>query len=156
MDLQYIDNAILLNYKCCRMRGLEVENCLNNIDTYYKDIEEYKIDINNTIEHIISKNERLVFAIVAEKAGVTRFVVRQYPELRNYILQRMVYYKEINIINKKIDRAVNSLLKANKSITFISIINKCKFNSDAVYQNQYIKDRIRTLLIENNHRKITI
>jgi hypothetical protein len=138
------------------MRGLEVENCLNNINTYYKDIEEYKIDINNTIEHIISNNERLVFAIVAEKAGVTRFVVRQYPELRNYILQKMVYYKELNLINKKIDRAVNSLLKSNKSITFISIVNKCNFNSDDVYQNQYIKNKIRTLLIQNNQKKITI
>jgi hypothetical protein len=133
-----------------------MENCLNITDIYYKDIEEYKIDINNAIEYMISKNERLVFAIVAEKSGITRFVVRQYPELRNYILQRMIYYKEIQAINKKINRAVNSLLKSNKSITFISIINKCRFSSDAIYQNEYIKSKIRSLLIENNHKKITI
>lgn len=132
-----------------------MENCLNIIDTGYKDIEDYKIDVNNTIKYMISKNERLVFAIVAEKSGVTRFVVRQYPELRNYILQRMVYYKEIQVINKKIDRAVNSLLKSNKSLTFISIINKCRFSSDAIYQNQYIKSKIRSVLIENRTSKIT-
>lgn len=129
-----------------------MENCLNNIDTYYKGVEEYKIDIDNTIEHIISKNERLVFAIVAEKAGVTRFVVRQYPELRDYILNRMVYYKEIQVIDKKINRAFNNLLKSNKSITFISIINKCRFSADIVYQNQYIKNKIRNILIENKNK----
>lgn len=128
-----------------------MENCLNNTDTYYKNIEQYKIDINNTIEYIISKKDRLVFAIVAEKAGVTRFVIRQYPELRNYILEKMVYYKEINLINKKIERAVNNLLKSNQRLTFISIISKCKFSSDAIYQNEYIKNRIRKILIENNN-----
>lgn len=133
-----------------------MENCLNTTDIYYKDIDEYKIDINNTIEYMISRNERLVFAVVAEKSGVSRFVVRQYPELRNYMLQRMIYYKEIQVINKKINRAVNSLLKSNKSLTFISIISKCRFSSDAIYQNQYIKDKIRSLLIENSHKKITI
>ena len=132
-----------------------MENCFNNTDSYYKDIEEYKVDINNTIQHIISKKERLVFAIAAEKAGVTRLVIRQYPELRNYILQKMVYYKEIYVINKKIDRAVDNLLKTNKSLTFISIISKCRFSSNAIYQNQYIKDKIRSVLIENNQNKTT-
>lgn len=131
-----------------------MENCLDVTDIYYKDIEEYKIDVDNTIEYMISRNERLVFAIVAEKSGVSRFVVRQYPELRNYLLQRMIYYKEIQVINKKINRAVNSLLKSNKSLTFISIINKCRFSSDAIYQNKYIKTKIRSLLIENKQTKI--
>ncbi len=123
-----------------------MENCLNTAEIYYKDLEEYKVDINNTIEHMISTNERLVFALVAEKAGVTNFVVRKYPELRNYILQQLVYYREIKVINQKIDRAVNNLVKANKSITFLAIVNKCKFSSDMIYQNQYIKERIRRVL----------
>lgn len=123
-----------------------MENCLNTAEIYYKDLEEYKIDINNTIEHMISINERLVFALVAEKAGVTNFVVRKYPELRNYILQQLVYYREIKVINQKIDKAVNSLVKANKTITFLAIVNKCKFSSDMIYQNQYIKERIRRVL----------
>jgi hypothetical protein len=123
-----------------------MENCLNTAEIYYKDLEEYKVDINNTIEHMISTNERLVFALVAEKAGVTNFVVRKYPELRNYILQQLVYYKEIKVINQKIDKAVNSLVKSNKTVTFLAIINKCKFSSDMIYQNQYIKERIRRVL----------
>jgi hypothetical protein len=123
-----------------------MENCLNTAEIYYKDLEEYKVDINNTIEHMISTNERLVFALVAEKAGVTNFVVRKYPELRNYILQQLVYYKEIKVINQKIDKAVNSLVKSNKTVTFLAIVNKCKFSSDMIYQNQYIKERIRKVL----------
>jgi hypothetical protein len=123
-----------------------MENCLNTAEIYYKDLEEYKIDINNTIEHMISTNERLVFALVAEKAGVTNSVVRKYPELRNYILQQLVYYREIKVINQKIDKAVNSLVKAKKTITFLGIVNKCKFSSDMIYQNQYIKERIRRVL----------
>jgi hypothetical protein len=123
-----------------------MENCLNTAEIYYKDLEEYKVDINNTIEHMIFTNERLVFALVAEKAGVTNFVVRKYPELRNYILQQLVYYKEIKVINQKIDKAVTSLVKAKKTITFLAIVNKCKFSSDMIYQNQYIKERIRRVL----------
>lgn len=126
-----------------------MESCLNITKVSYKDIEEYKIDINNVIKGMISKKERLVFAVVAEKSGITRFVIRQYPELRNYILQKMVYYKEQNVINQKIDRAVKSLLKCNKSVTFISIVNKCNFSSDIIYQNQYIKNKIISVLTDN-------
>lgn len=123
-----------------------MENCLNTSVLYYKDLEEYKVDINNTIEHMISTNERLVFALVAEKAGVTNFVVRKYPELRNYILQQLVHYKEVQVINHKIERAASALAKTNKTITFLAIVNKCKFSSNMVYQNQYIKDKIRQVI----------
>jgi hypothetical protein len=123
-----------------------VENCLSVPGVHYKDVDKYKIDINNVIESMISNNERLVFAVVAEKAGVTRFVVRLYPELRNYVLQRMVYYKEVQVINEKVDRALNSLLKSNKRVTFMSIVTRCKFSSDMIYRNQYIKDKIRSEL----------
>ncbi len=123
-----------------------MESCLNTTEIYYKHLEEYKVDINNTIEAMITANERLVFALVAEKSGVTNFVVRKYPELRNYILQQLVYYKELQVINQKIDRAVNSLVKANKTLTFVAIVNKCKFSSEMIYQNQYIKDKIRSVL----------
>jgi hypothetical protein len=131
------------------MRGLTVENCLDVVDIGYKDVEEYKADVDRTIERMISRNERLVFAVVAEKAGVTRFTVRQYPELRNYILHRMVYYKEIGVINQKVSKAVESLQKTNRRLTFISIINKCKFNLELVNNNQYLKDKIRSVLAEN-------
>lgn len=131
-----------------------METCLNTTDIYYKDVEEYKFDIESIIKEMILKNERLVFAVVAEKSGITRFVIRQYPELRNFILEKMVYYKEIQVFNKKINRAVDSLIRSNKSITFMSIVNKCKFNSDIIYQNQYIRTKIRDILMENKiHKK---
>ena len=131
-----------------------MENCLSTTKTFYKDIEEYKNDINNVIQNMIYNKERLVFAIVAEKSGITRFVIRQYPELRNYILHKMVYYKEIHVINQKIDRAVASLLRSNKSITFIAIVNKCKFDSDIIYRNQYIKNKIRSVIANNTQANI--
>lgn len=132
------------------MRGLKVESYLNTKDIYYKDVEEHKSDINNTIEDMISKNERVVFSVVAERAGIDPFVIRKYPELRTYILQRIKYYKEIKVINNKIDRAVNSLICSNKRVTFMAVIKKCNFKLDTIYQNQYIKDRIIKVIAENN------
>ncbi|MBC2580803.1 hypothetical protein [Clostridium sp. DJ247] len=132
-----------------------MENYLNVTDLYYKDVEEYKIDINTTLSCMSSTSERLIFAVVAEKSGITRFVIRKYPELRNYILEKIIYYKEIQVINKKINRAVNNLLKANKSLTFISIINKCRLSSDIIYGNEYVKEKVRSVLVENKHNITT-
>lgn len=129
-----------------------MENALNNTGLFYKGIEEYENDIDNVIEAMIHKNERIVFALVAEKAGVTNFVVRKYPELRNYILSQIKHYKEIQVINQKIDRASESLIKQGKALTFMSIINKCKFPSDVAYQNPYIKDKIRSVLADNKSK----
>lgn len=127
-----------------------MENCLNNTEVYYKPIKEYVADIDKVIEFRISKNKGLVFAAVAESAGITVFVIREYPELRNYVLKRMLYYKEIQVINEKIDRAINSLLKSNQRITFTLIAKRCKFGSHIIHENQYIKDRIRSVMITAN------
>lgn len=127
-----------------------MENCLNTEGIYYKDLDEYKIDINRTIEKMISKNERLIFASVAEKVGITPFTISRYPELRTYILKKMSYYKELQVINQKIDRAVDSLLRSKQSLTFVSIANRCKFDSDMIYRNQYVKDKIRSVLAARN------
>jgi hypothetical protein len=127
-----------------------MENCLNSEVTRYKDLEEYKSDVNNIIENMISQKERLVFALVCEKADINPLTIRRYPELRSYILERMVYYKELHVINSKIDKVVNNLIKANKRITFLEIVNRCKFSSEMIYRNQYIKDRIRSVIALSN------
>jgi len=127
-----------------------VEICYNTTEVQYKTLDEYKVNVNNVLEAMICNNECLIFAVIAERSGITRFVIRRYPQLRNYILERMVYYKEIKLIDEKINRAVSNLLKSNKKITFMSIINKCKFNSDYVYQNPLIKEKIRKALAENS------
>lgn len=119
----------------------------------FKNAEEYKINIDNTLKNMISKNERIYFAIIAERSGVTRFVIRQYPELRNCILEKMAYYKEIQIIDKKISRSLRNLLKNNKTVTFMSLINKCKFTAETVYHNEYIKQKIRSVIIDNVKKK---
>jgi hypothetical protein len=129
-----------------------VDNNVKNTEKCYKDIKEYEVDIVNVIKNMILKNERLVFAIIAERAGITRFVIREYPELRNYILNEMAFRKELKEIDKKIERAVAGLQKSKKSITFMSIASKCKFDGETIYQNQYIKDKIREILIDNKRK----
>ena len=131
-----------------------MESCLNSIEIYYKDIEEYKIDIDNVINHMLCKNETIGICCYCRKSRYNLLCNKTIScELRNCILRKMEYYKEIQIINRKIDRAVNSLIKSNKSLTFISIINKCRFASDVVYQNKYIKDKIRSVLAENKQNR---
>jgi hypothetical protein len=128
-----------------------MENHRINEAMQYKSVDEYKTDILMIIEDIIIKNRRLVFATVAEKADITNVVIRQNPELRNYILEKIKYYKETQLIHHKIDRAVASLLKRNKNLTFMSIMDSCNFDTKTMYQNQYIKDKIRKVLSENQY-----
>ena len=128
-----------------------MENTKTNEGMHYKTVEEYEADILRIIEDMILKNQRLVFASVAEKAGVLNLVIRQNPQLRNYILEKIKYYKETELIHHKIDRAVASLLRRNKTITFMSLIDTCNFDTKTMYQNQCIKDKIRKVLSENKH-----
>lgn len=123
-----------------------MENCLNSEEIRYKDLEDYKNEVNSVIEAMISKNERLVFAVVCEKLEITPFTIRRYPELRGYILEKIIYYKELHVIDTKIDRIVNNLIKANKKITFLEIVTRCKFTTEMIYGNQYIKDRICSII----------
>jgi len=126
-----------------------MEICKTNENRRYKDVEEYEIDILMAIEDIISKNQRLVFATVAEKAGIINLVIRQHPQLRNYILQKIKYYKENQLVHQKIDSAVISLLKRNKTLTFMAVVDKCNFDTKTIYQNKFIKDKILKVLSEN-------
>ncbi len=131
-----------------------MENSIANDGIYFKNIEEYKIDIDQVIINIISKGHRLVFANVVKYTDINEFVIRKYPELRVYILNRISYYKEIQVINEKIDRAVKSLIGRNKNITVIALMNKCKFSSESIYENPYLKEKIRAVVVENSHRFI--
>ena len=128
-----------------------MENYRISEDIQCENVEEYEIYVLMIIEDIISKNQRLVFATVAEKAGISNLVIRQHPQLRTYILQKIKYYKETQLIHQKIDRAVARLLKRNQKLTFISLIDSCNFDTKTVYQNQCIKDKIRKVLSENKH-----
>lgn len=126
-----------------------MENCLSSEQVRYRDFDDYKNEVNDVIQNMIFHKERLVFAVVCEKSDITPFTIRRYPELRSFILERMVYYKELHVINSKIDRVVNNLIKANKRITFLEIVNRCKFSSEMIYSNDYIKDRIRSVIASN-------
>jgi len=121
----------------------------NDIDKEKK-LKEYKIQIDNAIKEIISKGGRLVFASVVKVGDISNITVFKYPELREYILISIKYAKEIQVINQRIDRAIARMIKGNKRITFISLMNSCRFNSDDVYKNTYIKERIRMIVIENS------
>ncbi|MEG1255415.1 hypothetical protein [Clostridium sp.] len=133
-----------------------MENYITKEYDFYSDIDrekklkEYKIQIDNAIKDIISKGSRLVFASVVKVGDVSNITVFKYPELREYILISIKYTKEIQVINQRIDRAIARMIKGNKRITFISLMNSCRFNSDDVYKNTYIKERIRMIVIENS------
>lgn len=132
-----------------------MENYITKDNEFYNDVEnvdnlsKYKLDIDEAIKTIISKEDRLVFASVVKVADITNITVFKYPELRGYILEKIKFEKEIQAIDKKIDRAIARLNKGNRRITFISLMNSCKFNSDHIYNNPYIKEKIRAAVIEN-------
>jgi hypothetical protein len=128
-----------------------MEHCLNSEQIAYKGLEDHQNEVNSIIENMISQKERLVFAIVCERADITPFTIRRHPELRTYILERMKYYKELHVIDSKIDRVVSNLVKANKKITFLELINRCKFSSEMINGNQYLKDRIRSVIASYNN-----
>ncbi len=129
-----------------------MDNCLRSEELHTKTGEEYKAHIDSIILDILEKAETLVFANVVKKAGITPFIINQYPELRSYILEKMKTLKEIYSINKKIDKAVASLLKSNKAVTFLAIINRCKIDLDNVYHNEYIKDKIRIEIAKHSQK----
>lgn len=132
-----------------------MENYITKDNEFYNDVEnadnlsKYKLDIDEAIKAIISKEDRLVFASVVKVADITNITVFKYPELRGYILEKIKFEKEIQAIDKKIYRAIARLNKGNRRITFISLMNSCKFNSDHIYNNPYIKEKIRAAVIEN-------
>ncbi|MGN9160075.1 hypothetical protein [Clostridium sulfidigenes] len=132
-----------------------MENYITKDNEFYNDVKnsdnlsKYKLDIDEAIKAIISKEDRLVFASVVKVADITNITVFKYPELRGYILEKIKFEKEIQAIDKKIDRAIARLNKGNRRITFISLMNSCKFNSDHIYNNPYIKEKIRAAVIEN-------
>jgi len=131
------------------MRSENMDNCLRDTDLQVKSGEEYKAQIDMVILDILEKSETLVFANVVKKAGVTPYIINQYPELRSYILDKMKYEKEVYLMNKKIEKAATNLVKANKTVTFLSIVNRCKFNLDKVYHDELIKNKIRTVIAES-------
>lgn len=126
--------------------------CETRDELYFKELEEYKEEINKAIEQINKDNNRLVFANVVKTAGINEFIVRRYPDLRLFILDRIKYYKEIKIIDDKIDRAINTLIKSDKNITVIALMNKCKFQPELIHNNIYLKEKIRKAVIDNSHR----
>ncbi|WP_125152650.1 hypothetical protein [Clostridium rectalis] len=128
-------------------------NYYKNGVTYYKTINEYIIDINEVIDNIIYNNKKISFALVAQNANITPLVIKQYPELRSYILKKIDYYKNIKNINIKIDNAVERLCKSNKKLTFMAIVKSCRFPLDSIYKNKYIKGRILSVMLENIKKK---
>lgn len=120
----------------------------------YNKLEIYKLRIDEAIKNIIAKGGRLVFARVVKEGEITNIIVMKHPELRGYILNKIKFEKEKKVINEIIHKVVTGLLKRNKSITYISVLNKCKFPSEQVYRNDYIKGQIRDVVIKNCNKTL--
>lgn len=129
-----------------------MENSLTNDGIYYKSIEEYKISIDKVINEILNSTEDLIFANVVKRAGVNEFVIRKYPQLRNYALEKIFKHKKQHVISCKIEKVVNNLIKNNKNVTFISVLNKCKFSDDYYEEKEFIHEKIKYFIKNNSHR----
>lgn len=121
----------------------------NNYKEESNILEEYKRNIQAAISNIINSDKRLVFANVAKEADITNIIVYKYPELRTYILKEIEFQKQLQVINKKIERAVNRLKKTKRKITFVALMNSCNFDYDDMARNSYIKERVRAVVIDN-------
>lgn len=125
--------------------------CYDGNGCYEEDsvVEQYKKSIDSAIQDIINNGKRLVFANVAKEADVTNIAVYKYPELRTYILKEIEFQKQLQVINGKIEKAVNRLKKSKKKVTFIALMNSCNFDYEDMARNAYIKERVREVVIQN-------
>lgn len=136
-----------------------MENYITKAEGFYYDengcyeeesvVEQYKKSIDSAIQDIINNGKRLVFANVAKEADVTNIAVYKYPELRTYILKEIEFQKQLQVINGKIEKAVNRLKKSKKKVTFIALMNSCNFDYEDMARNAYIKERVREVVIQN-------
>lgn len=136
-----------------------MENYITKAEGFYYDgngcyeedsvVEQYKKSIDSAIQDIINNGKRLVFANVAKEADVTNIAVYKYPELRTYILKEIEFQKQLQVINEKIEKAVNRLKKSKKKVTFIALMNSCNFDYEDMARNAYIKERVREVVIQN-------
>ena len=115
-----------------------------------EEIEILKNKVDEVIIRIIEKKERLVFANVVKDADISNITVFRHPEIRGYILNQIKLQKEIQCINAKIERVINNLKKRGKRVTFVAVMNKCKFSLEEIYRNDFIKERIRSEVIKNS------
>lgn len=136
-----------------------MENYITKVEGFYYDgngcyeedsvVDKYKKSIDSAIQEIINSDKRLVFANVAKEAEVTNITVYKYPELRTYILKEIEFQKQLQVINEKIEKAVNRLKKSKKKVTFVALMNSCNFDFDDMARNVYIKARVREAVIQN-------
>ena len=119
-------------------------------DVYtYKSLDEYKSSIDITIAEILLTTENLVFANVARKSGVNEFVIRKFPELRGFILKQIMKHKNRHVINCRILKVVENLNRGKKNISFLTVLNKCKFSNELELEKEYIYKRIKEVIAEN-------
>ena len=127
-----------------------MESCLNL--SSYKDVEDYKNDIDNAIQDILNRNERLTFASVVKNVDITPITISKYPELRMYILENIKLKKEMKVIDDKITRAASKILNSKENLTFMGLVKRCRFSLELVYKNPYIKESLLKALKENTIR----
>lgn len=127
-----------------------MESCLNL--SSYKDVEDYKNDIDNAIQDILNRNERLTFASVVKNVDITPITISKYPELRMYILENIKLKKEMKVIDDTINRATSKILNSKENLTFMGLVKRCRFSLELVYKNPYIKESLLKALKENTIR----
>lgn len=127
---------------------------MNSAQSYdeitYLQLDEYKNKVKETISLALQKTDSIIFANIAREAGVNEFVIRKYPALRTFILNEILQVKKKHVINCRIEKVVNNLISKNQNITYVTVINKCKFSNEFNEEREFINSRIRELIALNS------
>lgn len=125
---------------------------LANEELYFKSPEdkeqEYRDNIDNALEKIVALNDRLVFFNVVKEADISSIDIYRHPGLRSYILEKIKEKKIEIYIDKKINRVVSDLVAKDKKVSFVTVMNRCKFTQEELKDNPIIKDKIRRIVIK--------
>lgn len=110
----------------------------------YEDLQE-KVD--RAIEVLQNEEKRLVFASVVKEADITNIMVYKNPEIRAYILESIKTAKEVEKINKRINRVREKLKNRNGKVSYVAMLRGCGFSSADMQKYPFIKSKIRDAVI---------
>lgn len=133
------------------MNNLAMELIKDKQEEIEDELTSLKEKVQRAIKELIKDKERVVFANVVKAAGISPIIISKYPELRTHILKEIKKQKELQYINNKIEKIVERMIKRNIRLSYMGIINRCKFtaNEDKVYPE--IREIIRNIVINNSN-----
>lgn len=132
------------------MNNLAIELIKNKQEEVQDELIYLKEKVQRNVKELIWNKERVVFANVVKAAEISPIIIYKHPELRTYILQEIKKQKELQWINYKIDKVVERMIKKNIRLSYMGIINRCKFIAKDERMYPEIRQIIRNIVIHNS------